>query len=158
MQNRIIENAEETLQKVENIITEIGRASIDDTEIRAELGRVQFTDGELADLREGSIIKIDKSTTAPVDVSVNGNFAAKGTICVCEGNFAIRVTELPDADKKNFLDLTIGQIIVLDQKANEPISVYRGEKRIAKGAMTAVPNEIGKETEYIFGIRITEII
>ena len=58
------------------------------------VGEAQTTLGELMDLKEASILKIDRGVDCPVDVLVEGNIVARGQLVVVDDNFGVRITEI----------------------------------------------------------------
>ncbi|HEX7635963.1 MAG TPA: FliM/FliN family flagellar motor switch protein [Noviherbaspirillum sp.] len=58
------------------------------------VGEAQTTLGELMDLKEASILKIDREVDYPVDVLVEGNVVARGQLVVVDDHFGVRVTEI----------------------------------------------------------------
>lgn len=69
-------------------------------DVAIEIGRTRKTVNEVLELGEGSIIELDKQSADPVDVWVNGNLVAKGTVVVIEENFAVRITEIVSPQDK----------------------------------------------------------
>lgn len=62
--------------------------------ITAELGRVQLSLGELLELGPGSLLELDRSVTAPLDVYAQGVRIAAGEVVVVHDRYGIRITEL----------------------------------------------------------------
>lgn len=58
------------------------------------LGDVHLTLGELMNLKESAVLKVDRMVDAPVDVVVNGNVVARGQLVVADDNFGVCVTEI----------------------------------------------------------------
>lgn len=63
------------------------------------VGEAQTTVGELMDLKELSVLKIDRKADYPVDVMVNGNVVARGHLVVVDDNFGVRISEVAQALK-----------------------------------------------------------
>ncbi len=63
------------------------------------LGHADTTLGELMDLKEAAILKIDRHVDCPVDVMVDGNVVARGQLVVVDDHFGVRVTEIAQAVK-----------------------------------------------------------
>ncbi|HSY29561.1 MAG TPA: FliM/FliN family flagellar motor switch protein [Burkholderiaceae bacterium] len=61
------------------------------------VGDVTTTLGELLNLKESSVLKIDRQVDYPVDVTVNGSVVARGQLVVVDDNFGVRVTEVAAA-------------------------------------------------------------
>lgn len=63
-------------------------------DVMVEIGRTKKQVKEILDLRQGSIIELDKQACDPVDVMVNGQLIAKGDVVVIDDNFGVRITEI----------------------------------------------------------------
>lgn len=63
-------------------------------EIVAELGRTEMKIGELLELEEGSLIRLDKMAGDPVDLHLNGQAIARGEVLVVEDNLGVRISEI----------------------------------------------------------------
>ena len=60
----------------------------------AELGRVEMLIGDLLQLGEGSVVRLDRSVGDPVDLVSQGVKLARGEVIVVEDCFAIRIREI----------------------------------------------------------------
>ena len=69
-------------------------------DVAIEIGRTKKTVNEVLELGEGAIIQLDKESSEPVDIWINGNLVAKGTVVVIEENFAVRITEIVSPQDK----------------------------------------------------------
>ncbi len=58
------------------------------------MGQTEMAMGELLKLTPGSILELNRSADAPVELLVNGKLIAKGEVVVVDGNFAFRITEI----------------------------------------------------------------
>jgi flagellar motor switch protein FliN/FliY len=58
------------------------------------MGRSRMTVGETLELRQGSIITLDRMAGEPVDLLVNGTAIARGEVVVIDEQFGLRVTEM----------------------------------------------------------------
>lgn len=58
------------------------------------LGRTILTVGELAQLREGSIICLESLAGEPVELIASGKKTATGEVVVIDEHFGIRITSL----------------------------------------------------------------
>lgn len=65
-------------------------------EVSVELGRTRMTLDEVMGLDIGSVIELDRSVGAPVDVRVNDTLIARGEVVVVDGEYAVRLTEIVD--------------------------------------------------------------
>jgi flagellar motor switch protein FliN len=62
--------------------------------VTVELGRVTLPVRELLQLREGSVLELDRVAGAPVDVLVNGSVIARGDVVVVDDELGVRIVEL----------------------------------------------------------------
>lgn len=60
----------------------------------AELGRVEMLIGDLLQLGEGSVVRLDRAVGDPVDLVSQGVKLARGEVVVVEDCFAIRIREI----------------------------------------------------------------
>lgn len=58
------------------------------------VGEANTTLGELMNLKEQSVLKIDRPVNHPIDITVNGNVVARGQLVVVDDNFGVRITEI----------------------------------------------------------------
>lgn len=63
-------------------------------EVSAELGRTRLSVAEILQLTVGSVIELDRTAGAPVDVMVNGSLIARGEVVVIDDEYGIRITEI----------------------------------------------------------------
>jgi len=59
-----------------------------------ELGGCKLPMREVLQLNIGSVIQLDKSADAPVDLSVNGKLIARGEVVVIEDRYGVKITEV----------------------------------------------------------------
>jgi flagellar motor switch protein FliN/FliY len=78
----------------------IGIEGLDDVELdlRIELGRAELLIEEVLELRQGSVVPLDKLAGDPVDILVNGRLIARGEVLVLNDNFCVRVAEILTPD------------------------------------------------------------
>ena len=69
--------------------------------VTAELGRVSMPIGELVRLGEGSVIELERSVNEPVDIMAQGVQLARGDIVAVDGRYAVRITEVLQADREH---------------------------------------------------------
>jgi flagellar motor switch protein FliN/FliY len=62
--------------------------------LTAELGACQLAMRDVLQLNSGSVVKLDHSSTTPVDLYVNQKRIARGEVVVVDDAYAIRITEL----------------------------------------------------------------
>jgi flagellar motor switch protein FliN len=63
-------------------------------EVSAVLGHTQLSVAEILQLTVGSIVELDRTAGAPVDVVVNGALIARGEVVVIEDEYGIRISEI----------------------------------------------------------------
>jgi len=63
-------------------------------DLRIELGRTELLIEEVLQLREGTVVPLDKLAGDPVDILVNGRLIARGEVLVLNDNFCVRVAEI----------------------------------------------------------------
>lgn len=74
----------------------IGLQALQDVELdlRIELGRTELLIDEVLQLKEGSVVPLNKLAGDPVDILVNGRLIARGEVLVLNDNFCVRVAEI----------------------------------------------------------------
>jgi flagellar motor switch protein FliM len=65
-----------------------------DAPIVVELGRLRMTAAQIAALKPGSILKLARNATDPVDLVVGGRILARGTLLDVDGEIGVRLLEL----------------------------------------------------------------
>ena len=65
-------------------------------EVTVELGRATMPLRSLLSLTAGSVVELDRTADAPVDVLVNGRLVARGEVVVVEGEIGVRISALID--------------------------------------------------------------
>jgi flagellar motor switch protein FliN/FliY len=65
----------------------------------AELGRLTVSLGQLLQLGEGNVLKLDRPISAPVDLMAQGVRIARGEVVVVDDYFAIRIKEIEPSRK-----------------------------------------------------------
>ena len=73
---------------------DLRRLSAVPVELAVEMGRTQMTVGETLELRQGSIITLNRMAGEPVDLLVNGAPIAHGEVVVVDEQFGLRITEI----------------------------------------------------------------
>ncbi|MDH4278827.1 MAG: flagellar motor switch protein FliN, partial [Acidimicrobiia bacterium] len=68
-------------------------------QVTVELGRTSMIVSDVLALEIGSVIELDRSAGAPIDVRVNGTLLARGEVVVVDDEYAIRLTEMIDPDR-----------------------------------------------------------
>ena len=62
--------------------------------VTVELGRAGLKFREVLNLAPGSVVELDRQTSEPVDILVNGSLLATGEVVVVDDHFAVRITKL----------------------------------------------------------------
>ena len=63
-------------------------------DLTVEIGRTRLTVGEALELRQGSIVSLDRMAGEPVDLLVNGTTIARGEVVVIDEQFGLRITDV----------------------------------------------------------------
>jgi len=61
------------------------------------LGSAELTVGELLGAKAQQVLKLDAALEQPVDVLLDGQVVARGTLVAIDDRFGVRITELPNA-------------------------------------------------------------
>lgn len=75
-------------------VADLRRLSAVPVDLSVEMGRTRMTVGETLELRQGSIITLNRMAGEPVDLLVNGTAIARGEVVVIDEQFGLRVTEV----------------------------------------------------------------
>ncbi len=65
--------------------------------LSVSIGKCQLTVKELMDLKENSLLKLDKGTAEPVEIFLDGKLIARGGLIVVDDNFGVRINEILQA-------------------------------------------------------------
>ena len=65
------------------------------TRLTVVLGSIELSVGELLGAREQQVLQIDRTLEQPVDVMLEGQVVARGTLVAVGDSFGVRITELP---------------------------------------------------------------
>ena len=63
-------------------------------DVAVEMGRTRMTVGETLELRQGSIVTLNRMAGEPVDLLVNGTLIARGEVVVIDEQFGLRITDV----------------------------------------------------------------
>lgn len=63
--------------------------------LSVRVGEVVVSVGELMQMKEDHVLKLDTLLDAPVDILLEGNIVARGQLVAVDDNFGVRITELP---------------------------------------------------------------
>ncbi|BBB70237.1 hypothetical protein UNDYM_5984 (plasmid) [Undibacterium sp. YM2] len=64
------------------------------------VGETEVSIGDLMNMRENHILKLNTSVDTPVDVLLEGNVVARGILVAVDDNFGVQISELPQVEKK----------------------------------------------------------
>jgi flagellar motor switch protein FliN/FliY len=62
--------------------------------LSVELGSVQMSMQEVLQLGPGSVVQLDKTADAPVELFVNQKLVARGEVVMMDERFGIKITEI----------------------------------------------------------------
>ncbi len=62
--------------------------------LSVSVGDCEISVSELFDLKDGSVISLNRDVFAPVDVMHNGKVIARGDLVAVGDNFGVRITEI----------------------------------------------------------------
>lgn len=66
--------------------------------LEIRLGEASIKVQDLFDLKDGSVIELERMVDDPVDVLLNGKLVARGQLVASGDHFGVRVTEIRAAD------------------------------------------------------------
>ena len=75
-------------------MSDLRRLSDVPIDLTVEIGRTRLTVGETLELRQGSILTLNRMAGEPVDLLVNGTPIARGEVVVIDEQFGVRVTDV----------------------------------------------------------------
>ena len=77
-----------------------------DVELNVTLrfGQRQLSLREILDLSAGSVIELDKQVDEPVELLLDGRVIARGEAVIVDGNYGLRVTEIPQAVRSSMVN------------------------------------------------------
>jgi flagellar motor switch protein FliN len=62
--------------------------------LSVELGGSQLPMRDVLQLNVGSVVQLDQSADAPVELSVNGKLIARGEVVIIEDHYGVKITEI----------------------------------------------------------------
>lgn len=68
--------------------------------IEVQLGQTRMTIRELLNLKQGSIVRLNRMAGEPVDIFIKNRIMAKGEITVVDDKLSIRIGQLYGAKEK----------------------------------------------------------
>jgi flagellar motor switch protein FliN len=66
-------------------------------DVTLRFGQRHLTLREVLDLTSGSVVELDRQVDEPVELVLDGRVIARGEAVVVDGNYGLRVTEVPHA-------------------------------------------------------------
>lgn len=77
-----------------------------DVELNVSLrfGQRRLPLGDLLELSSGSIVELDRMVDEPVELYLDGKLIARGEAVIVDGNYGLRVTEIPQPITSQFLN------------------------------------------------------
>ena len=63
-------------------------------EVTVELGRTHMSLKDILDLRDGSIIELNRLAGEPLDLKVNGQLVAQGEVIAVDDYYGLRITNV----------------------------------------------------------------
>lgn len=75
-------------------VGDLRRLSAVPVDLSVEIGRARMSVGETLELREGSVVTLDRMAGEPVDLLVNGMPIARGEVVVIDEQFGLRLTQV----------------------------------------------------------------
>ena len=67
------------------------------TRLTVVLGSIELSVGDLLGAREQQVLQLDRTLEQPVDLLLEGQVVARGTLVAVGDSFGVRITELPRA-------------------------------------------------------------
>ena len=58
------------------------------------VGNAELTVSDLFDLKDGSVVKLDRDLSDPVDILLDGKVVAKGMLVAVDDNFGVKIIEV----------------------------------------------------------------
>ena len=76
-----------------------------DVELNVSLrfGQRQLPLREVLELGSGSVVELDRMVDEPVELLLDGKLVARGEAVIVDGNYGLRITEIPQAVETHFL-------------------------------------------------------
>ncbi|MCL2702299.1 MAG: flagellar motor switch phosphatase FliY [Defluviitaleaceae bacterium] len=69
-------------------------------DVTVELGRTSKKIKEILEFQPGSIVELNKLAGETMDILINGKFVARGEVVVIDENFAVRITDIINAENR----------------------------------------------------------
>lgn len=69
-------------------------------DVSVEIGQTNMRIQDILKLGEGSLVELNRFSSDPVDILVNGQLLAKGEVCVVDDKFAVKILDIIDAKQR----------------------------------------------------------
>jgi flagellar motor switch protein FliN/FliY len=91
-----IAEIEKPLEEIKPLLGDGNLDLIREVNVRLEVrvGDSEMTVNELLNLGRGSVVRLSRTITTPVDVLIDGKVIARGHLVAADDNFGVQVTEL----------------------------------------------------------------
>jgi flagellar motor switch protein FliN len=77
--------------------SKLGRITNVEMALTVEIGRTRMSVRDVLNLEPGAVVELDRSAGAPADILLNGRLIAYGEVVVVDQDYAVRVTQILDA-------------------------------------------------------------
>ncbi len=71
-----------------------------DLDVKIRIGEKHILIKDLLDLREGSIIELEKNIDEPMDILINNKVVARGVVVVVGGRFGVKITNIDTKEER----------------------------------------------------------
>ncbi|WP_029952168.1 flagellar motor switch protein FliN [Hippea sp. KM1] len=71
-----------------------------DLDVKIRIGQKNMLIKDILDLKDGSIIELDKNIEEPMDILVNGKVVAQGIVVVVGGKFGVKITHIETREER----------------------------------------------------------
>jgi len=70
--------------------------------VSLRFGQRQLPLRELLELASGSVVELDRQVDDPVELLLDGKLVARGEVVIVDGNYGLRVTDVPQPVMSHF--------------------------------------------------------
>jgi flagellar motor switch protein FliN len=91
----------DTQRAVQGLLSPDETADPDQLDLQINYGRVQLSPDDAQGLRAGSVLSLDESLDAPVELRFGGRLVGRGNVVVVGGKIGVRVLELCKGQEAN---------------------------------------------------------
>jgi flagellar motor switch protein FliN/FliY len=72
--------------------------------VSLRFGQRQLPLRDVLELTSGSVVELDRLVDEPVELLLDGKVVARGEAIIVDGNYGLRVTEVPQAIETHFIN------------------------------------------------------